>query len=103
MHQLKAAPRRNGGAVENLRQTLRALLKTNYQAEAILQMMLAEAVRAFPGLTLQDHRSIVSCVIEDATTANDDALPADKPGTLHQTFDNVIPFSGKRERARMKG
>jgi hypothetical protein len=101
MHQLKAAHRRNGGAVDNLRQTLRALLKTNYQAEAILQMMLAEAVRQFPGLTLRDHRSIVSCVIEDAATAGDHSFAAE-PEPHAETFDNIIPFPAKRAFSRSK-
>jgi hypothetical protein len=102
MYQLKAAHHRNGGAVDKLQQTLHALLKTNYQAEAILQMMLAEAVRLFPGLTLKDHRSIVSCVIEDATIANDHAFRAAEPETLHEPFDNVIPFPAKGAFARSR-
>ena len=101
MHKLKAAPRRNGGAVENLRQTLRALLKTNYQADAILQMMLAEAVRVFPGLTLRDHRSIVSSVIEDAAPASDAEFHTE-PEPRYETIDNVILFPGKRARATLK-
>jgi|SRR4029453_18575554 hypothetical protein len=102
MHPLKAAHHRNGGAVDNLRQTLRALLKTNYQAEAILQMMMAEAVRVFPGLTLKDHRSIISCVIEDTAITDNPVLPAAEPETFHERFDNVIPFPVKRAFAESK-
>ena len=96
MHQLKAAHRRNGGAVENLRQTLRTLLKTNYQAEAILQIMVAEATRLFPGLTAKDHQSIVSCVIENVAVPDETVLVPSKPKTADVGSDNVIPFPAGR-------
>src|SRR5262245_12086999 len=102
MHQPQAARHCNGGAVDNLRQTLSALLKSNYEAEAVLQMMLAEAVRLFPGLTLTDHRSIVSCVIEDAVVADRDALSAANQKDRCETFGKIIPFPARRALAKSK-
>ena len=96
MHQLKTERCRNGGAIDDLRRTLRALLKTNHQAEAILQMMLVEATRLFPGLTTKDHQSIVSCIIENTTMARDQTIPAHGFEAGGQTYDNVIPFPAGR-------
>jgi hypothetical protein len=102
MHQLKASHRTNGGTIDNLRQTLPTLLKTNYQAETILQMMLAEATRLFPGLTVKDHQSIVSCIIENVAVADQPSFVPVPPGTSEMAFDNVIPFPTQRLIARQK-
>jgi hypothetical protein len=96
MHQPKASPTGGMGAVTRLRRTLYALLKTKFPAETVLEVLLTEISRLFPGLGQKDYERIVDCIIDEAA-GNIVQLRSETPfrpiaSKRFESVDNVLPF-----------
>jgi hypothetical protein len=89
----KNSPTGGMGAVTSLSRTLYALLKARFPAEIVLEYLLTEVSRLFPGLDRKDYERIVDCIIDEAA-GNVVQLRSETPFGPFATkpVGNVLPF-----------